>query len=71
MKNPFIGMIENIKKPVYKILEDELDGIVSNTTFYHLLDENGIPAKTQWQTIENVAKALGYKIEFVKNDSNV
>lgn len=69
MRNPFIGMIGGINKPVYKILEDELNGIVSNTTFYNLLDEHGIPPKTQWQTIESVAKALGYKVVFERIDN--
>jgi hypothetical protein len=70
MDNPFIGMIGSINKPAYKILEEDLAGIVSNSTFYNLLDESGIPAKTQWQTVESVARALGYRVVFVKNDSN-
>lgn len=69
MSNPFIKMLGN--RPAYKVLEDELKGVVSNTTLYNLLDEGGIPAKTQWETVVKVSEALGYRIDFVKNDNNI
>lgn len=64
MKNPFTDIIENTGKTKSDLLEDELLGIVTGTTFYGLLDERGIPSKTQWETIQKVAGALGYEVVF-------
>lgn len=64
MSNPFTEIIEKTGKKGYQLLENELKGIVADPTFYSLIDERGIPNKTQWDTVLKVAQALGYEIVF-------
>lgn len=64
--NPIKDIVSKTNKPASTILEDELKGIVSNTTFYNLIDERGIPSKAQFGTINRVVKALGYRVVFQK-----
>lgn len=68
MNNPIKKIVEDLEGAATGILEGKLKGIISNATFYSLLDERGIPPKTQWNTVERVAQALGYKIVLQKVD---
>lgn len=64
MSNPFTEIIERTGKTKTDLLEAELKGIVSHPTFYSLVDKEGIPDKTQWETVLRVAQALGYWVIF-------
>lgn len=69
MSNPFTEIIERTGKTKTDLLEAELKGIVSHPTFYNLADEDGIPDKAQWETVQKVAQALGYEIVFQKRET--
>lgn len=66
MSNPITDIVSELGPTPHKVLKEKLDGVVSNATFYKLLDEDGIPDKTQWETIVKVTSALGYKVTFQK-----
>ena len=68
--NQLRTIVEEFGRPS-KVLEHKLKGVIATTTFYKIIDERGIPLKVYWGTVENIAKALGYKIVFVKNDNNI
>ena len=70
MSNPFTEIIKSTGRKGYQLLDSELKGIVSHPTFYTLVDEEGIPDKTQWETVQKVAQALGYEIVFQKVSNN-
>jgi hypothetical protein len=67
MSNPIKQIVNEAGNTPHQVLTTNLAGVVSNTTFYNLIDNDGIPGKTRWETIVKVANALGYKVIFEKD----